>query len=52
MTEPYFEENEDVERGAAEVDSGVSRTDVEREVSTPPEERWSEHQARTAEANE
>jgi hypothetical protein len=41
MTEPG---HEDVERGAAEENSDAPLTDMEREVSKPPEERWPEHQ--------
>jgi hypothetical protein len=36
-------DDEDVERGAAEENSDAPLTDMEREVSRPPEERWAEH---------
>ncbi len=52
MSDPHYEENEDVERGAAEENSDAPLTDMEREVSRPPEERWPEHQTRSTEANE
>ena len=44
MTEPGREEDQDVERGAAEENAGAPLDEMEREVSKPPEERWSEHQ--------
>jgi hypothetical protein len=41
MSEP--DKSQDVERGAAEDASDAPLTEMEREVSRPPEERWSGH---------
>jgi hypothetical protein len=35
--------DEHVERGAAEENSDAPLTEMEREVSRPPEERWADH---------
>jgi hypothetical protein len=43
MSEPNGEQTEDVERGYAEENTDTPLDDVEREVSKPPEERWSGH---------
>jgi hypothetical protein len=37
------DKSQDVERGAAEEASDAPLTEMEREVSRPPEERWSGH---------
>lgn len=50
MSEPTGRENEDAERGAAEENSGIPATEMEREVSKPPEERWPEHGGRSESA--
>ena len=49
MSEPRHDNDEDVERGYAEENSGAPLDDVEREVSAPPEERWDEHQGNESE---
>ena len=41
MSEP--DKSQDIERGAAEEASDAPPTEMEREVSLPPEERWSGH---------
>ena len=51
MTEPTRRDNEDVERGYAEEDTGTPLDDVERDVSAPPEERWPEHRTNETESN-
>jgi hypothetical protein len=41
MSEPNRHEDEHVERGYAEENSDAPLDEMEREVSKPPEERWS-----------
>jgi hypothetical protein len=51
MSETRENPGQDVERGYAEEESGVPASEMEREVSRPPEERWSGH-AETGEATD
>ncbi|MFL6143783.1 MAG: hypothetical protein ACJ72N_18215 [Labedaea sp.] len=39
----------EVERGAAEENTGVPLDDMEREMSKPPEQRWADHREPTSE---